>query len=230
MSKYDNWSSPFFNSLWSDTNETWKEPLEDWRIVGTNPFRRRSKSINDCGLEVKKTPGTTTESLYVVEFGSKRLDLAYIDFNHLITTNTYVILEADRGEDCGRIIGTASKEDFDRLVRKHENIIHEVNPKRIHRMATEEDFRTLEKKKEMERNALEFCAAKCREKNLHMKVVDCEYQWDLNKITFYFDSDDRIDFRELVKELYKIYKTRIWMCSIEKSKNRHLRELVMNKC
>jgi cell fate regulator YaaT (PSP1 superfamily) len=147
----------------------------------------------------------------------------------LINTDAYVILEADRGEDCGRIIGTATKEDFENLVRKYENIINEVNPKKIYRLATDTDFKTLKRKKELEKAALEFCAIKCKEKSLHMKVVDCEYQWDLNKITFYFDSDDRIDFRELVKELYKIYKTRIWMCSIEKSKNKHLRELVLNK-
>ena len=221
MKQYDNWSSPFLNSLWADTTESFTEPNEDWRIVGTNPFKRRSKSVSDIAVT---TPCKPSDLFYVIEFGSKRLDLAYMDSKISYQKNSHVILEADRGEDCGVIIGTTSKVEFDKLLLRHENILNEISPKRIHRLATDEDTRILPNKKQLEEQALIFCMNKVKEKGLKMIVVDCEYQWDLNKIIFYFDSKDRIDFRELVTELYKIYKKRIWMCSIEKSKNKHILE------
>lgn len=51
-----------------------------------------------------------------------------------------------------------------------------------------------------------------------MDVVDAEYQWDRNKLTFYFIADRRIDFRELVRDLFRIYKTRIWMCAVDRTR------------
>ncbi|KAI9312258.1 PSP1 C-terminal conserved region-domain-containing protein [Dichotomocladium elegans] len=47
-----------------------------------------------------------------------------------------------------------------------------------------------------------------------MDIVDAEYQWDRRKLTFYFVAERRVDFRELVRDLFRIYKTRIWMCSV----------------
>ncbi|KAK9708463.1 hypothetical protein K7432_009618 [Basidiobolus ranarum] len=58
------------------------------------------------------------------------------------------------------------------------------------------------------------CQAKVRQKKLPMEVMDAEYQWDRRKLTFYFIAERRIDFRELVRDLFKIYKTRIWMCAV----------------
>ncbi|CEG84642.1 Putative PSP1 family protein [Rhizopus microsporus] len=65
-----------------------------------------------------------------------------------------------------------------------------------------------------EQKALEICQQRIKQRKLPMKVVDAEYQWDRRKLTFYFEAEHRIDFRELVRELFKIYKTRIWMCVV----------------
>ncbi|EQB61367.1 signal peptidase-like protein [Vairimorpha apis BRL 01] len=223
MKYNDNWSSPFLNSLWSDTTETFIESEEDWRIVGTNPFKRRSKSIPDAVVSDIYKP---SEFFYIIEFSSKRLDLAYMDNKIMYKPKSYVIIEADRGEDCGLIVDITTKTNFDKLLRKHENIINEIKPKNIYRLAKKEDLQILGEKKTLELNALALCKEKIKDYGLKMIVVDCEYQWDLKKIIFYYNSDDRIDFKELVRELYKIYKLRIWMCSLEKSKNRYLRELI----
>ncbi|WUR04863.1 PSP1 domain-containing protein [Vairimorpha necatrix] len=223
MKQYDNWSSPFFNSLWSDTNETFDKPQEDWRIVGTNPFKRRSKSVSDVVVQNTFKP---SDIFYIIEFRSKRLDLAYFNPSQAYEINSYVIIEADRGEDCGMILGTTSKIEFDKLLLKHENIINEISVKQIYRQATKEDLEVFSHKKMLEEQALSLCMSKVIEKGLRMVIVDCEYQWDLKKIIFYYNSKDRIDFRELVNELWKIYEKRIWMCSIEKSKNKLLRELI----
>ena len=69
-----------------------------------------------------------------------------------------------------------------------------------------------------EAKCLAIVQAKSRQKNLPMEIVDAEYQWDRRKLTFFFVSEQRIDFRELVKDLFKIYKTRIWMCAVERSR------------
>lgn len=50
--------------------------------------------------------------------------------------------------------------------------------------------------------------------DLPMEVCDAEWQWDRRKLTFYYTSDARVDFRELVRELFRVYKTRVWMCVI----------------
>jgi cell fate regulator YaaT (PSP1 superfamily) len=78
------------------------------------------------------------------------------------------------------------------------------------------DLRSLASKSQEEAIAVLRCTSRVRARRLPMEIVDAEYQWDRNKLTFYFKSESRIDFRELVRELFRIYKTRIWMCAIER--------------
>ncbi|KAI8072754.1 PSP1 C-terminal conserved region-domain-containing protein [Gongronella butleri] len=86
--------------------------------------------------------------------------------------------------------------------------------KRICRLATPSEITLLVTKRQDEQKALLICQTKSRQKNMPMDIVDAEYQWDRRKLTFYFIADRRVDFRELVRDLFKIYKTRIWMCSV----------------
>ncbi|KDR68798.1 hypothetical protein GALMADRAFT_215647 [Galerina marginata CBS 339.88] len=91
----------------------------------------------------------------------------------------------------------------------------EINPKMIYRKAGQQDLQLLATKTEDEVKALQLCQSKVRAKKLPMEVVDAEYQWDRRKLTFYFIAEKRIDFRELVRELFRLYKTRIWMASLQ---------------
>ncbi|KAI8344108.1 PSP1 C-terminal conserved region-domain-containing protein [Chlamydoabsidia padenii] len=91
--------------------------------------------------------------------------------------------------------------------------------KRLYRLANSEEKLSLTTKLLDEKKALMVCQAKIKQKELPMQVVDAEYQWDRRKLTFYFLADQRIDFRELVRELFKTYKTRIWMCAIKSDSN-----------
>ncbi|ORZ01229.1 PSP1 C-terminal conserved region-domain-containing protein [Syncephalastrum racemosum] len=86
--------------------------------------------------------------------------------------------------------------------------------KRIIRLAAPEEIDEICAKSQEERKALQVCQQKIKQRKLRMDVVDAEYQWDRRKLTFYFTAERRIDFRELVRELFKIYKTRIWMCAV----------------
>jgi len=91
----------------------------------------------------------------------------------------------------------------------------EINPKQIYAKAGPAEASVLAAKMSDELKALQLCQSKVRVKKLPMEVVDAEYQWDRRKLTFYFVADKRIDFRELVRELFRLYKTRIWMASLQ---------------
>ncbi|KAM0681144.1 hypothetical protein GINT2_000929 [Glugoides intestinalis] len=217
MKELEGWSSRFINSIWSDTNETWEEHHEDWRIVGTNPFTRRIECVRSKPENIL---------LHIIEFPSKRLDIAYIVSSEKINKHEHVILEADRGEDCGVIKGYTTMENWDEFLKKYKNIENDFKLKRIYRIATEKDLKLMEERREMVKNALLECKKHVNEMGLKMDVLDCEYQFDLNKITFFYKSEERIDFRELVKDLYRVFKTRIWMCSVDKSVDSLLSEIL----
>ncbi|WAR63689.1 hypothetical protein PtB15_17B290 [Puccinia triticina] len=90
----------------------------------------------------------------------------------------------------------------------------EIHPKKIFGRASAADVQALHLKTEEERKALSLCRAKALQRGLRMQVKDAEWQWDRRKLTFFFVADKRIDFRELVKDLFRTWKTRIWMCSV----------------
>ncbi|EJT98980.1 PSP1-domain-containing protein [Dacryopinax primogenitus] len=92
--------------------------------------------------------------------------------------------------------------------------VKEIMPKRIYSKAQPQETQLLVSKMHDETKALQLCQNKVRQKRLPMQVVDAEFQWDRRKLTFYFTADKRIDFRELVRELFRLYKTRIWMACL----------------
>ena len=111
-----------------------------------------------------------------------------------------VILETARGIEFGTVV-TGPKEV------KDEEVMQPL--KSVIRIATEEDKRAEEKNREKEKEAFEICLEKIRKHNLDMKLINAEYTFDNNKVLFYFTADGRIDFRELVKDLAAVFRTRI---------------------
>lgn len=89
-----------------------------------------------------------------------------------------------------------------------------INPKRLFTKATAADTSTLYSKAQDEERALQLCISKVLQRGLPMSVVAAEMQWDRRKLTFYYTATMRVDFRDLVKELFRLYKTRIWMCHL----------------
>ncbi|KAI8372193.1 PSP1 C-terminal conserved region-domain-containing protein [Blakeslea trispora] len=142
------------------------------------------------------------QKIYQVQF-KQTFDYFYVQQEDLhFQLNDRVIVEGDRGYDLGRVVGLSDKTNTptDRV-------------KRLFRHANSAELITYEQKGYDEQKALTLCQSKIKQKNLDMKIIDAEYQWDRRKLTFYFKANERVDFRELVKELFKIYKTRIWMCA-----------------
>jgi len=117
-----------------------------------------------------------------------------------LETGMHAIVETARGVEMGTVlIPPKDVED--------EKVIQPLKP--VIRIATDEDEKTIEKNKEKEKEAFEICKEKILKHGLEMKLVNAEYTFDNNKLLFYFTADGRIDFRELVKDLAAVFRTRI---------------------
>ncbi len=111
-----------------------------------------------------------------------------------------VIVETARGVEFGRVvIGVKDIED---------NLITQPL-KPVIRIATKEDIKAEDDNRGKEKEAFDICLEKIRKHDLRMKLINAEYTFDNNKLLFYFTADGRIDFRELVKDLASVFRTRI---------------------
>ncbi|MDK2919338.1 MAG: hypothetical protein PWQ37_2071 [Candidatus Petromonas sp.] len=119
-------------------------------------------------------------------------------------------IEIEKGQNA--IVETARGIEFGEVVVGPKNVSEEeiVSPlKKVLRVATQEDEIKNKENKEKEINAFDICLKKIEEHGLEMKLIDVEYTFDNNKVIFYFTADGRVDFRELVKDLASIFRTRI---------------------
>lgn len=117
-----------------------------------------------------------------------------------IRTGDHVIVETARGLEYGYVVIGDKEVDDSKVVQPLKPVL---------RMATEQDTRQAEENKEKEKEAFKICLEKIRKHKLEMKLIDVEYTFDNNKVLFYFTADGRIDFRELVKDLAAVFRTRI---------------------
>ncbi|MGE5613958.1 MAG: stage 0 sporulation family protein [Bacillota bacterium] len=125
----------------------------------------------------------------------------YFDPDQLdIDVGTKVIVETARGVEFGEVVIPAREVNEEEIV---------APLKKVMRIATEEDVRHAQENNRKEKEAFGICLQKIKDHNLEMKLIDVEYTFDNNKILFYFTADGRVDFRELVKDLAAVFKTRI---------------------
>ena len=117
-----------------------------------------------------------------------------------IRTGDKVIVETARGVEFGSVVTGPKDVEDDKITPPLKPVI---------RIATEEDKKKEEKNRAKEKEAFEICLEKIRKHGLEMKLIDAEYTFDNNKVLFYFTADGRIDFRELVKDLASVFRTRI---------------------
>ena len=121
-----------------------------------------------------------------------------LDFD--IKQGDSVIVETSRGIEYGEVVMSKKAIDNDQFKKPLKGVI---------RIATEEDTEKSKRNREFEKEAYKICLEKIQNHKLEMKLVEVEYTFDGNKILFYFTADGRIDFRELVKDLAMVFKTRI---------------------
>lgn len=125
----------------------------------------------------------------------------YFDPNSMQLKNGQkVIVETARGVECGEVALENREVDPESLVSPLKPII---------RVATDKDLAVCEANRKKEKEAFKICLNKIAKHKLEMKLIDVEYTFDNNKILFYFTADGRVDFRELVKDLASVFRTRI---------------------
>ena len=117
-----------------------------------------------------------------------------------MAVGTAVIVETSRGVECGEVALSNREVADDGIVKPLKKVI---------RIATQEDLKHVEDNWAKEQQAFTICQQKIAAHKLEMKLVDVEYTFDNNKILFYFTADGRVDFRELVKDLASVFRTRI---------------------
>ncbi|MBR1423160.1 MAG: stage 0 sporulation family protein [Ruminococcus sp.] len=111
-----------------------------------------------------------------------------------------VIVETARGVECGEVVIVDREIDEEKFSSPIKKIIRPANA---------EDMKQIEKNHEKEKEALAICEQKVRDHKLNMNLIDCECTFDNNKLLFYFTAENRVDFRELVKDLASVFRTRI---------------------
>lgn len=125
----------------------------------------------------------------------------YFDPKNLdIKRGDHVIVETARGMEYGKVVVGNREVDS-------KTVVQPLKP--VFRIATAEDDEKVSRNREREKEAMKICQEKIRKHELEMKLIDAEYTFDNNKVLFYFTADGRIDFRELVKDLAAVFKTRI---------------------
>lgn len=117
-----------------------------------------------------------------------------------IKRGDHVIVETARGVEYGTVVAGMKEVEDNDVIQPLKSVI---------RIANEQDKRTEEKNRQKEKEAFNICLEKIRKHGLEMKLINAEYTFDNNKVLFYFTADGRIDFRELVKDLAAVFRTRI---------------------
>ena len=117
-----------------------------------------------------------------------------------LSVGDYVIVETARGVECGEVVMTDRKID-------EKNFKNPIKP--IIKKADDRDLKTIERNRQKEQEAFEICRQKIEAHKLKMDLIDVECTFNNNKMLFYFTAENRVDFRELVKDLASVFRTRI---------------------
>eukprot|EP01035_Chromulina_nebulosa_P017322 gene17322-22863_t len=139
-----------------------------------------------------------------------------------IQPGMFVKVEADRGEDLGIVLAKLSVEDFEEEIptagyRGRGFSSGQGDRKYVLRLASPQEKLLITEKADDEEKVLQTIREKTVQRKLPMIILDAEYQFDRHKLTYFFEADRRIDFRELVSDLFSLYKTRIWMQQVDTS-------------
>lgn len=120
--------------------------------------------------------------------------------NFEIKQGDHVIVETARGIEYGTVVGAPREVEEEKVIQPLKSVL---------RIANKKDDEQEASNRQKEKEAFKICLEKIRKHGLQMKLIDAEYTFDNNKVLFYFTADGRIDFRELVKDLASVFKTRI---------------------
>jgi hypothetical protein len=163
-----------------------------------NPHPLPSRDQRSAGGESR---GLGPVMHFRVKFHVKRIQICSVESHQRMTENMYVITEADRGQDLGLIIAPAQAQDA-----VGQRAVH-----KIVRRASDHEVAMLSGKRSKEEEAISLCQTIVAEQRFNMQITDAELQFDGTQLTFYYSANRYIDFRSLVRVLFRTFGTRIWM-------------------
>lgn len=161
---------------------------------------------DECCHDHEQGPDFDTSSHTEVVFKGERRGYFLNDQGLTLAVGAFVIVEAEKGIDLGMVASIGATAYMKSRLRMRPCV---GEARKVLRMATDADLKVLDFHREQEHTAFQICLDKVHKLELPMKLVDVEYQFDRNRITFYFTADGRVDFRQLVRELAAEYRTRI---------------------
>lgn len=167
---------------------------------------KESDEPDELSYGVEKPPPQPDHDIIVEVAFKGRKHGVYLNEKKIpLALGDLVVIEAERGTDAGRIsaVGRTARRRIAVAYDNKEPLL------RVVRKATPEDHRRCEDNRKAEAEALSVCKERVRSFHLDMKVIDCEWQFDHNRLTFYFTAPQQVDFRELIKDLASIFSVRI---------------------
>ena len=199
----------------SSLRDVWEDENNSFSSTQSSPLNRVAPSsvpvFNQFqAVDTASTPGILGDFqvfeeenfiYYKINFFHEQSQI----FKHEATTRfqvgDYLITDADRGYDLGQVEAIVDQPTLKEV----------KTAKMIHRRASRHEIAQIQVKHEKEARAKQIAQAKAKEHGLDMKIIDAEYQFDGRKLTFFYSATTYIDFRLLVRSLFKIFGTRIWM-------------------
>ena len=185
---------------------------------GCRPQRSARSDSYATQTTPKKTESDETNA-YIYKVQTKHAAMFHsllVGDHSSIMVGDFVVVEADRGEALGVVTQKTLKKDFKEVKAtagyrgKGSSAVYDED-KRLLRLATKDERIQLPGKLLKEEEATRLCRDMIKKRGLNLAIVNSEYQFDGGKLTFFYQADLRIDFRELVCELFNTFKTRIWM-------------------
>lgn len=166
---------------------------------------QQEQDTDELSYGIEKTQEPEHDVIVEIAFKGKKHNV-YLNERQLpLALGDLVVVEAERGLDAGRVSAVG------RSARKRIAIAYDDKEPllRVIRRASKDDIQRYDDNRKAESEALSVCRERVRCCNLDMKVIDCEWQFDHNRLTFYFTAPQQVDFRELIKDLASIFSVRI---------------------
>lgn len=148
-------------------------------------------------------------SLVEVAFKGNRKEFFFWNGDEPLPTKAAVIVEADRGEDLGHVYATGELVEQRVAGVAHKPTDEEPVSREVRRLATPDEIKKVAELRDQDEIARRKAMERVKANNLVMKLTDAEWRWDRRKLTIYFTADKRVDFRNLVRELAAMFRTRI---------------------
>ncbi|MEO8336867.1 MAG: regulatory iron-sulfur-containing complex subunit RicT, partial [bacterium] len=153
-------------------------------------------------------PGVAVPHLIEIAFKGNRKEFFLWESDDIPPRTAAVIVDADRGEDLGRVVAVGAEAEL-RSAKVPHGLFGASATRVVKRLATDDELRRLEEIRASDDEARRKAMERVKANALVMKMTDAEWQWDRKKLTFYFTAEKRVDFRTLVRELASMFRTRI---------------------